>query len=39
VPIHFEFLLMPPYIAGLISLAGVVERAISPATDGHPYEK
>jgi simple sugar transport system permease protein len=39
VPIPSEFLLMIPYIATMIVLAGVVGRGKMPAADGQPYEK
>ena len=39
VPIPSEFLLMAPYIVTMVVLAGVIGRAIPPASDGVPYEK
>ena len=39
VKIPSEFLLMTPYIATMIVLAGVVGRGQMPAADGTPYEK
>ncbi len=39
VNIPSEFLLMTPYIATMIVLAGVVGRGQMPAADGQPYEK
>jgi len=39
IPIESEFLLMAPYIATMIVLAGVVGRGHMPAADGVPYEK
>lgn len=39
IAIPSEFLLMTPYIATMIVLAGVVGRGHMPAADGQPYEK
>jgi simple sugar transport system permease protein len=38
-PIPSQFLLMAPYIATMIVLAGVIGRSQAPAADGIPYEK
>ncbi len=39
IPIPSQFLLMAPYLATVIVLAGVVGRSRPPAADGVPYEK
>ncbi len=39
VPIPSEFLLMAPYVATMIVLAGIIGRAVPPAADGQPYVK
>lgn len=39
IDIPSQFLLMVPYMATMIVLAGVVGRSQSPAADGVPYEK
>jgi simple sugar transport system permease protein len=39
VPIPSQFLLMAPYIATMIALAGLIGRTTPPAADGQPYEK
>ncbi|MGC9398996.1 MAG: ABC transporter permease [Anaerolineae bacterium] len=39
VPIPSQFLLMAPYLATMIVLAGVVGQSRPPAADGQPYEK
>jgi simple sugar transport system permease protein len=39
IPIPSQFLLMAPYIATMIALAGLIGRAVPPAADGKPYSK
>jgi len=39
IQIPSQFLLMAPYIATMVVLAGVVGRGQMPAADGQPYEK
>ncbi|MBE0408686.1 MAG: ABC transporter permease, partial [Anaerolineales bacterium] len=39
VRIPSQFLLMAPYLATMMVLAGVVGRGQMPAADGQPYEK
>jgi general nucleoside transport system permease protein len=39
VPVPSEFLLMAPYLATILVVAGLVGRARPPAADGQPYVK
>jgi general nucleoside transport system permease protein len=38
-PVPSDFLLMLPYIATVIAVAGLIGRVRAPAADGEPYEK
>lgn len=38
-PVPSQFLLMLPYVATIIAVAGLVGRVRAPAADGIPYEK
>jgi ABC-type uncharacterized transport system permease subunit len=38
-PMPSQFLLILPYVATIIAVAGLVGRVRAPAADGIPYEK
>jgi general nucleoside transport system permease protein len=38
-PIPSEFMLMTPYLATLLAVAGLVGKVRAPAADGIPYKK
>jgi ABC-type uncharacterized transport system permease subunit len=37
VPVPSDFLLMVPYVATIIAVAGLVGQVKAPAADGQPY--
>ena len=39
VGIPYQFLVMLPYVCGLIAISGIVGRSQSPAAVGAPYRK
>ena len=38
-PVPSQFLLMLPYVATIIAVAGLIGRTRAPAADGVPYSK
>jgi simple sugar transport system permease protein len=38
-PVPSDFLLMLPYVATVIAVAGLIGRVRPPAADGEPYQK